>query len=152
MTAVNLNRAVRGPVTAVPIVAGKGVKLTADVENNRWLVEADETVLWSGDFKYGDAAVTLSETIANFERILLVSGNTYMIHYRKAADGSFTLINALPAGDTKQRVAYATFSISGASVSYLSNRVMKGDTAYPNVSDGETHIIQIVGINRIAST
>lgn len=152
MTAVNLNRAIRGPVTAVPVVAGNGVRLVADVENNRWIVAADETVLWSGDFKYGDAVVTLSETIANFDRILLVSGNTHMIHYRKAADGSFTLINAVPSSYAKQKVAYATVSISGASVSYLSNKVMEGDTTYSNVSDGETHIIQIVGINRIAST
>lgn len=43
MTAVNLNRAVRGPVTAVPIVAGKGVRLVADTENNRWVAELDIT-------------------------------------------------------------------------------------------------------------
>ena len=46
MTAINSNRAIRGPVTAVPVVAGKGVRLVADTENNRWVVEADETVLW----------------------------------------------------------------------------------------------------------
>lgn len=43
MTAVNLNRAIRGPVTAVPIVAGKGVRLVADTQNNRWVVEADDS-------------------------------------------------------------------------------------------------------------
>ena len=40
MTAINSNRAIRGPVTAVPVVAGKGVRLGADTENNRWGVEA----------------------------------------------------------------------------------------------------------------
>lgn len=35
MTAINSNRAIRGPVTAVPVVAGKGVHLVAGTENNR---------------------------------------------------------------------------------------------------------------------
>ena len=38
-------QAVRGPVTAVPVVAGKGVRLREDTENNRVVAEADETVL-----------------------------------------------------------------------------------------------------------
>lgn len=69
MTAVNLNRAVRGPVTAVPIVAGKGVRLVADTQNNRWVVEADETVLYNGGTAGTSSDVTLSESLANFERI-----------------------------------------------------------------------------------
>ena len=70
MTVINSNRAVRGPVTAVPLVAGKGVRLVADTVNNRWVVEADETVLWDGN---GTPAVTgnigLSESVNNFERV-----------------------------------------------------------------------------------
>lgn len=66
MTAINSNRAIRGPVTAVPVVAGKGVRLVADTENNRWVVEADETVLWDGTELAGNT-VTLSESAANFE-------------------------------------------------------------------------------------
>lgn len=73
MTAVNLNRAIRGPVTAVPIVAGTGVRLVADTQNNRWVVEADETVLWEG-FKTdipntGESSYTLSELATNFETV-----------------------------------------------------------------------------------
>lgn len=64
MTAVNLNRAIRGPVTAVPVVAGKGVRLVADTVNNRFVVELDETVLWEGT---RTNAVTLSESAYNFE-------------------------------------------------------------------------------------
>ena len=69
MTAINSNRAIRGPVTAVPVVAGTGVRFVKDVENNRVVAEVDETVLWSGDAspngttKVGD----LSESINNFE-------------------------------------------------------------------------------------
>jgi hypothetical protein len=70
MTVINSNRAVRGPVTAVPLVAGKGVRLTADTENNRWVVEADETVLYyNASGAVGTAAVNLSESIYNFERV-----------------------------------------------------------------------------------
>lgn len=68
MTAINSNRAIRGPVTAVPVVAGKGVRLVADTENNRWVVEADETVLWEG-FQEAGNTVTLSESAANFEKL-----------------------------------------------------------------------------------
>ena len=68
MTAIN-PQAVRGPVTAVPVVAGKGVRFVEDVPNNRVVAEVDETVLWEGDAntngttKVGD----LSESINNFE-------------------------------------------------------------------------------------
>jgi hypothetical protein len=67
MTVINSNRAVRGPVTAIPLVAGKGVKITADTVNNRYVAEVDETVLWSDD--NGAATFTASEVITNFERI-----------------------------------------------------------------------------------
>ncbi len=69
MTAINSNRAIRGPVTAVPVVAGKGVRLVADTENNRWVVEADETVLCNTD---SNSSCTLSEAYTNFERIKIV--------------------------------------------------------------------------------
>lgn len=76
MTAINSNRAIRGPVTAVPVVAGKGVRLVADAENNRWVVEADETVLWENangvELQNG---ITLSESRLNFESIKI----TYIV-------------------------------------------------------------------------
>lgn len=71
-------QAVRGPVTAVPVVAGTGVRFREDVENNRVVAELDETVLWSNDsgvyFKNG---VTLSESRLNFEyiRIFITAQN-----------------------------------------------------------------------------
>lgn len=76
MTAVNLNRVIRGPVTAVPIVAGNGVRLVKDTVNNRLVLEADETVLWEG-FKTdipntGVSSYTLSELASNFERIKIM--------------------------------------------------------------------------------
>ena len=74
MTAINSNRAIRGPVTAVPVVAGKGVRLVADTENNRVVAEVDETVLYENSATGRDGAhsVTLSETLRNFERALFM--------------------------------------------------------------------------------
>ena len=72
MTAMNLNRAIRGPVTAVPVVAGKGVRIVPDVENNRFVVEADETVLFDSGATLNP---TLSEAPTNFERIRIVYGS-----------------------------------------------------------------------------
>lgn len=69
MTAVNLNRVIRGPVTAVPFVAGKGVRFVKDVTNNRVIAEADETVLWEN--ASGALSFTTSESINNFERIII---------------------------------------------------------------------------------
>ena len=74
MTAINSNRAIRGPVTAVPVVAGKGVRLVADTENNRFVAEVDETVLYQNDNPsqiLSDTNLTLSESYLNFEKIKL---------------------------------------------------------------------------------
>lgn len=75
MTAINANRAIRGPVTAVPVVAGTGVRFVKDVENNRVVAEVDETVLWEDTPVYAHGAgawnpsIALSETVANFTTI-----------------------------------------------------------------------------------
>ena len=76
MTAINSNRAIRGPVTAVPVVAGKGVRLVADTENNRWVVEADETVLFEDTSSTGTvvSSVVLSESSVNFEKVEITLG------------------------------------------------------------------------------
>ena len=98
MTAINSNRAIRGPVTAVPVVAGKGVRLTADTENNRWVVEADETVLYdcSNNYVYGTNSVTLSESYKNFEiiKILNSKGNVQFYYPSNSQNVAlFTLTN-----------------------------------------------------------
>ena len=171
MTAVNLNRVIRGPVTAVPVVAGKGVRLVADTENNRWVVEADETVLWSG-FKSdipstGISAYTLSELATNFETVRI----EYVLQD-----------NSTPASNTGNKgvgtVFYEMNNEFSRSVTYI-HCVMNGsssDTNFnlydidTNISNMDTliwnvksvlrgqtnngvwfHITKIVGIHRIAS-
>lgn len=72
-TLVNNLRAIRGPVTAVPMVGASGVVIEADTQNNQVVVRADETVLWEGEAVSG--SIQLSEAGKNFE-YLEVYGDT----------------------------------------------------------------------------
>lgn len=162
MTAVNLNRAVRGPVTAVPVVAGKGVRLVADTVNNRFVAEADETVLWENS--NGATGFTTTEPIENFERLLIyvhsnnstakpagvivpmvannVSGNL-IISWIDNFDASWRIITWC-----------LTLSRSGNVFSTASNYFM-GVTSGGNFQSGDNtadhRIYKVIGINRIAS-
>jgi hypothetical protein len=74
MTAINLNRAVRGPVTAVPVVAGKGVKFVKDVENGRVVAKIDEVVIFDGHLPARGNTITFDEPFTNFEYIRVIFG------------------------------------------------------------------------------
>lgn len=167
MTAVNLNRAVRGPVTAVPVVAGHGVRIVPDVENNRFVAEADETVLWEGTLNTLNSYVSCSESIYNFERI--------KVFYRLVADNTVQGVGVYEFEPSE--ISSANFTSFGAF--YLisngwygwwlcrlavtdSNKIKItktenswGNGASPNTStvDSSTvgYIYKIVGVNRIAS-
>ena len=172
MTAVNLNRAVRGPVTAVPIVAGKGVRLVADTENNRWVVEADETVLWENasgtNLRYG---ATLSESRQNFETIrLLISMQSNepvgyvdipMVGINK--DSAFTIQPSIPyshdTGKTyclnwKIYISATDTSLKSTGAIFWGKSGTDGATAGSWVQGANTDvpiIYKVIGINRIAS-
>ena len=73
-TLVNNLRAIRGPVTAVPVVGQSGVVVEPDTQNNQVVVRADETVLWEGSAGASDT-ITLSESPMNFERIKIFYGS-----------------------------------------------------------------------------
>ena len=161
MTAINSNRAIRGPVTAVPVVAGKGVRLVADTENNRWVVEADETVLW--EETPSASRITLSETAEHFERIKiffrindLIYGSTEAIviggvqKIGMSVGGNYGIqfiakwgiyeLNGITLGPTqvKNAMEYNTSSGGGTvSVQYEPTNAF--------------YILKVVGINRIAS-
>lgn len=160
MTAVNLNRAIRGPVTAVPIVAGTGVRLVADTQNNRWLVEADETVL----FESATAATSgsLSESPANFEKIRVYANragygtsdaNSNLSSYTEVStrDGvppSFLLVAAL-ASTNGMFVPHAVYTLSASAFSHADGRILNM-VASPSVTLNSTllGILKIVGVNR----
>lgn len=163
MTAVNLNRAIRGPVTAVPVVAGHGVRLVADTVNNRFVVEADETVLWEdSDGKSpgtsGDFPITLSETISNFERVRFywqTFNNNYKNHTvsEKMTDLSdFTLEGYIfnSSNDSAHSIGW-TLTLSGTTLS--SSMCKYNNWANNTVQGGGSFVrlFKVVGINRIAS-
>lgn len=158
MTAINSNRAIRGPVTAVPVVAGKGVRLVADTENNRWVVEADETVLYSAPNDGQVTTCTLSESVANFERIRIISGiNSRSSNEINVPSSSFVADLVIGVGNNAPSFAFVQFDVNGTTLT--ANRSIGivfssfGTTpTYRANNTGELQCInKVVGINRVAS-
>lgn len=162
MTAINSNRAIRGPVTAVPVVAGKGVRLVADTENNRWVVEADETVLWSGSVEASaNNTATVSESPNNFEylRFEYRRGDLSATHtVFRAADNGTTYgriscsLDTVNIDSTQNNVYMFTGSFSGTTFMVVnhSTKIYTASTFSTSTTSPLT-LTKIVGINRIAS-
>ena len=153
------------------MVAGKGVRLVADTENNRWVVEADETVLWSG-FKSdipstGISAYTLSELATNFEtvRIEYVLQDNSTPASNTGNKGVGTVFYEM-SNEFSRSVTYIHCVMNGSSSDTnfnlydIDTNISNMDTLIWNVKSvlrGQTnngvwfHITKIVGIHRIAS-
>jgi hypothetical protein len=161
MTAINSNRAIRGPVTAVPVVAGKGVRLTADTENNRWIVEADETVLFTSDSGVTNN-ITLSEAIENFDSVKIEwcpyteSSNwtaPYDVVETKVSNGLLHLVGCGMSNDTNYQVqTNLLLSCSTTSITVSKVSAILTTTSASSIQSLTGYkIFKIVGINRIAS-
>ena len=159
MTAINSNRAIRGPVTAVPFVAGKGVRLVADTQNNRWVIEADETVLFSAASQTpGDTQQTynLSESTENFERVRVyilrpmgsgaLRGVAFLELYTDTLGSGFGV-------PLKYSGAYDASYFDGAYYCKVISATQWQDlkSAQGTGYSYYAHIYKVVGINRIAS-
>ena len=164
MTAINSNRAIRGPVTAVPVVAGKGVRLVADTENNRIVAEADETVLFEDTSSTGTLAadVVLSESSVHFSKLEITLG--------WAGGGSSPVAGRLicicvPDG---KRYGFAGYIGNDAAVHYVLGGISTNGTSltiptcldmYTTNNSSVTYqtfkntikVYKVVGINRVAS-
>lgn len=160
MTAMNLNRAVRGPVTAVPIVAGKGVRLTADVQNNRWVVEADETTLWEKSSSQSlITSCTLSEDYHNFEKLKVYIINndlqTSCVEMITANQGSNFSVHTLYCNGTNTMwVKDSTFTLNNTSIAVLgavNYQITTGINTVTHSATGNNYLLKVVGVNRIAS-
>ncbi len=153
MTAINSNRAIRGPVTAVPVVAGKGVRLVADTENNRWVVEADETVLYENG---STGSATLSETASNFEKLevwVSAGANSSVKYLVSIPAGNSGTANFIGRAGSNQYHFYACIvSVDGTTVS-TSNGCHRWFTVSSSTGVGTeatTLVInKVVGINRV---
>lgn len=163
-------QAVRGPVTAVPVVAGKGVRLREDVENNRVVAEVDETVLFES--QNGETGgFTLSESVVNFETIKIIyspsnaeDGVTQYNYGKEIAlfDGAnmaacqkVALTGMMPDGGTSYtlviRVRSFTLDATGKIfTSGHSHQVYYNGSAWSRAGS-TTYVYKVVGINRVAS-
>lgn len=159
MTVINSNRAVRGPVTAIPLVAGKGVKITADTVNNRYVAEVDETVLWEGScLTQGGAAATLSEAASNFEKIEIYAipnpSQSFKLPQIFTYPGSNTAgayLCPFPETSLKGKFSCGLWTITNGT---SFNLIAAGQTDnYPTQNWDNTYggVVKVVGINRIAS-
>lgn len=163
MTAINSNRAIRGPVTAVPVVAGKGVRLVADTENNRWVVEADETVLYdAGGSPSQSGPWQISEARTNFEWLDIVFSNDTTGSMKQvtrfAADSEYMKLH-LPRYDEEPSYKWSTMTLSwnNTTASIKTNSVGRftiasnGSVSVSTNAAQAPFLFQIIGINRIAS-
>ena len=163
MTAINSNRAIRGPVTAVPVVAGKGVRLVADTENNRWVVEADETVLFSvASGSAGVTSATLSESLSNFERVRFTV-------YRAEGSGLATQrifefstettkydmdVVLFNENDTYRALYVSRYEVNDLTISNTKAKhyyAPVNNNGYEGNGSEPLRLLKVVGINRIAS-
>lgn len=158
MTAINSNRAIRGPVTAVPVVAGKGVRLVADTDNNRWVVEADETVLYENASGASPSAfpVTLSEATTNFETIRFYympwTSNSCVVE--KTGDQTTFMLEADWVGGTPTSVPYSfldILTVSGTQLSFTRGTFNMWSQTTLTEDTAQFRLFKVVGINRIAS-
>ena len=155
MTAINSNRAIRGPVTAVPVVAGKGVRLVADTENNRWVVEADETVLWEATALTDHAAsCNLSESITNFEQIQVVfqtnNNNTFYRIY-PGYTPFIPVVTVVLGNDTTVFHKYAQFGITNSGSTLTREYCCEHSNANSPSPSDIIWLYKVIGVNRIAS-
>ena len=158
MTAMNLNRVIRGPVTAVPVVAGKGVRIVPDTVNNRFVVEADETVLYE-DASGAIDNIILSEAMSNFERIKIVwkDWSSYQcIHVQEFLSTSdYFVIDGIWAGSGNNKLLFWGLAFTpNAAKTTLTQRFARqltepGDTQTYNANN--TRVLKVIGVNRIAS-
>ena len=165
MTAINSNRAIRGPVTAVPVVAGKGVRLVADTDNNRWVVEADETVLFEKTWNDQKWSETLSEPITNFERIRIEwsRGDSGLVAYTYNVTehyvGKINNVAMMQCADIDYPGGavyryFTIYKINGSSYveSYASYYQYGGTLTGWQTTNVWLHPIKIIGINRISAS
>lgn len=148
MTAINSNRAIRGPVTAVPVVAGKGVKITADTVNNRFVAEVDETVLFDGT---AATSVTCSESVSNFERIrVCIKPNPFTVIHEETFDvgntaGYFLLADSSNAYGGQITATTTTVAITNG------KHVWFNASGCGSEADS-SKVVKVVGINRISAS
>lgn len=157
-------QAVRGPVTAIPVVAGTGVRLVEDVPNNRVVAELDETVLWEGTVGATGTNINMSESIKNFERLkVFIQSKTNSLGRCKIIreiEPTYTVstpisLNYLEAYDrasttTTMNMIYLQFT-DETTASLLGGSKWVNNTFTNSITSYDFNIVKIVGVNRISA-
>lgn len=150
-------QAVRGPITAVPVVAGTGVRFVEDTQNNRVVAEADETVLYdcSDNYVYGTNSVTLSESYKNFEIIKILNSKGNVQFYYPANNQDVALFTLTNMSNGYLWLIPWTFTSNTVYAGATGKLWTVGATTaidVPNNAPSSRWIqpIKIIGINRIA--
>jgi hypothetical protein len=157
MTAINSNRAIRGPVTAVPVVAGKGVRIVPDTVNNRFVVEADETVLWEGSYE-STGSITLSESFKNFElvRVEFISNDNISFTSIFTSAEQTTAIELFScftrSAVTGLSLKASHYTLTNTTITFSRGYEVAVGQSATQTSGNKLIIKRIVGINRISST
>ena len=158
-------QAVRGPVTAVPVVAGTGVRFVEDTENNRVVAEVDETVLYthtSVPSTSSGTVITMSEPVTNFERIRVEFWNREFNQFRTCFEyvitDSSTSTQFVASMDhstgtnNQQRVNMMfCYNSSGNLVDQGHGLFFANGGSYTNGSDRGLGIHRVTGINRLSA-
>jgi hypothetical protein len=151
-------------------VAGKGVRLTADTENNRWIVEADETVLYEKTWAASGGSAVLSETANNFQQLRITFNIEASAEQYCPVVTAIIDIEAMLANTTNRLFELTcVFSRSDGGGRYIITRsaLIQNDgttltvttvdqslnfsTSISSMNSSACHIMKVVGINRIAS-
>lgn len=158
MTAINSNRAIRGPVTAVPVVAGKGVRLVADTENNRIVAEVDETVLYE-DASGALDSIPLNEALSNFERIMFVwkdwsSSSCKNVQYFMSDSENFMLTGTWAGGTSNITIWSICMTPNSAKTTLTKTfaHFVGTNTVTTLNNSSNSRILKVVGINRISAS
>lgn len=163
-TLVNNLRAIRGPVTAVPMVGQSGVVVEPDTQNNQVVVRADETVLWENSNGVNeDNGFTVSEPFANFKKIRYIgwtNGNYFIVEVPvfSGIESSFRLgVTCMCAdNDGAPLQIYGKSFTSNNGLTYVASRSEARWFDYTTTAVGGVQpfwgkVYKIVGINRIAN-
>ena len=166
-TLVNNLRAIRGPVTAVPMVGQSGVVVEPDTVNNQVVVRADETVLWeneSSPLQTTGGTAALSEAASNFKYLRFEyrgeQGSGYGLKTQTIANDN--RLDSISLGGLAQFYDNYAFSFTGAHVSISGTTLTLVRQGRFNVNDNDTisatdhgnnlfRLVRVVGINRIAN-
>ena len=138
-----------GQTSATNFVAGPGIKID-EPSAGTVRIGSDETVLWSGELKYGDDNAPLAEAITNFERIRIITRLGIIQEFSTAYLSEYFVLNTSVYDGSSNYIKHVAVAlrIYNSNLYYQYNRVNQSSSYWNNVNDTSTWIVKIVGINR----